>query len=120
VPGIRTYVFSRTLSPATRKDVTVLRDTSVLAELRKENGKDIWLFGGGVLFGSALSQGLVDRVEVIIIPVLLGAAPSIAHRGGQVYGIDQASLENTNPGWNLVTGENHGCYANGEHSNQLG
>jgi dihydrofolate reductase len=73
VPGIRTYVFSRTLSPATRKDVTVLRDTSVLAELRKENGKDIWLFGGGVLFGSALSQGLVDRVEVIIIPVLLGA-----------------------------------------------
>ena len=41
-------------------------------ELRKRDGKDIWLFGGGALFSSLLEMGLVDSVEVAIIPVLLG------------------------------------------------
>ena len=44
-----------------------------VAGLKKQKGKDIWLFGGGVLFRSLLEAGLVDRVEVAIIPVLLGS-----------------------------------------------
>ena len=40
--------------------------------LRAESGKDIWLFGGGRLFGSLCNEGLVDTVEVSVIPVLLG------------------------------------------------
>jgi len=43
-----------------------------LAELKAKPGKDIWLFGGGLLFRSFLELGLVDGVEVAIIPVLLG------------------------------------------------
>jgi dihydrofolate reductase len=44
----------------------------MLAALRAEPGKDIWLFGGGSLFRSLLDAGLVDTVEVAIMPVLLG------------------------------------------------
>ncbi len=75
VEGLRTSVFSRTLSPAANKDVTVLSDDGLarLSDLRAEEGKDIWLFGGGALFGSLASAGLVDSVEVAVIPVLLGA-----------------------------------------------
>jgi hypothetical protein len=40
--------------------------------LRAAPGKDIWLFGGGSLFRSFLEKGLVDRVEVGLMPVLLG------------------------------------------------
>ena len=43
-----------------------------VAALRAEPGKDIWLFGGGSLFRSLNDAGLVDTVEVAIIPVLLG------------------------------------------------
>ena len=43
-----------------------------VAALRAETGKDIWLFGGGALFRSLLEAGLVDTVEVAIMPVLLG------------------------------------------------
>ncbi|MCY4584162.1 MAG: dihydrofolate reductase family protein, partial [Chloroflexi bacterium] len=35
--------------------------------LRKESGKDIWLFGGGSLFRSLAQEGLVDTVEVAIV-----------------------------------------------------
>ena len=43
-----------------------------VATLKQQSGKDIWLFGGGGLFSSLLGFGLVDTVEVAIIPVLLG------------------------------------------------
>jgi dihydrofolate reductase len=42
-----------------------------ISELRKEPGKDIWLFGGGQLFRSVLDAGLIDTVEVAVMPILL-------------------------------------------------
>src|SRR6185295_18332928 len=48
------------------------RVEETVAALRAEPGKDIWLFGGGSLFHSLLDAGLVDTVEVAIMPVLLG------------------------------------------------
>jgi dihydrofolate reductase len=47
-----------------------LEDT--VKKLEAGPGKDIWLFGGGGLFRSCLDLGLVDSVEVAIVPVLLG------------------------------------------------
>jgi dihydrofolate reductase len=44
----------------------------VVADLRSNPGKDIWLFGGGRLFRSFLEARLVDAVEVSVIPGLLG------------------------------------------------
>lgn len=74
-PGTRVYVFSRTLRQADHPGVTVVAEgaESVVAALRAEPGEgEIWLFGGGVLFGSLLEAGQVDRVEVTVVPVLLG------------------------------------------------
>ncbi len=72
--GMHVYVVSTTLDPAAHPDVTVISGDveDAVAALKKEDGRDIWLFGGGVLFQSLLQFGLVDRVEVGIIPVLLG------------------------------------------------
>lgn len=73
MPGMETYVFSRTLNPAECPGVTVSDDPKeTLAALRAKAGKDIWLFGGGTLFRSLLQLELVDSVEAAIIPVLLG------------------------------------------------
>lgn len=70
-----TYVLSRTLPAGKRGDVIVLGTDALerLAVLQAQPGKDIWLWGGGELFGSLAAAGLVDTVEVGIIPVLLGA-----------------------------------------------
>jgi dihydrofolate reductase len=68
-------VVSRTLRPEKFPDVTVWNDRikQRLLQLREQPGKDIWLFGGGQLFGSLLSMGLVDTVEVGLIPALIGS-----------------------------------------------
>ena len=71
--GTKSYVFSTTLQQADCPGVVVSADPAgTVATLKQQSGKDIWLFGGGGLFGSLLGFGLVDRVEVAIIPVLLG------------------------------------------------
>ena len=71
--GIRNIVLSRTLDPRDYPRVTIERDAERLVrELRAQAGKDIAIFGGGELFRSLLGADLVDRVEVGIIPVLLG------------------------------------------------
>jgi dihydrofolate reductase len=71
---MRSYVFSRTLHPEEHPSVTIVAEEAeqVVGALREEDGKDIWLFGGGVLFRSLLQAGLVDAVEVGLVPVLLG------------------------------------------------
>ena len=71
--GSRVFVFSRTLE-ATPPGTEVVREVSpaAIARIRAQAQKDIWLFGGGQLFRSLLSQGLVDSVEVAISPVVLG------------------------------------------------
>ena len=74
MPGMKTFVFSRTLRQRDYPKVTIVAENAeeTLAALRAESGKDIWLFGGGLLFRSLLDAGLVDTVEVAVIPVLLG------------------------------------------------
>lgn len=74
-PGTRVYVFSRTLQPEEHLGVTVVADDAagVVAALRAEPGNgEIWLFGGGRLFGSLLEAGQVDTIEITIVPTLLG------------------------------------------------
>jgi dihydrofolate reductase len=67
------YVLSGTLRQSDCPGVTVSDDAKeTVAKLKAAPGKDIWLFGGGSLFRSLLGMGLVDAVEVGIIPVLLG------------------------------------------------
>lgn len=71
--GTRTFVFSRTLQAADHPGITVLRDVSAnaVASLRAQATKDIWLFGGSDLAGRFLDEGLLDTVEVAVMPVLL-------------------------------------------------
>jgi dihydrofolate reductase len=72
--GKKAFVFSRTLRQGDHPQVTILADESreMLLSLKAEPGKDIWLFGGGSLFRSLLDAGLVDTLEVVVEPVLLG------------------------------------------------
>jgi dihydrofolate reductase len=85
-PSTRVYVVSRTLDPSAHPDVTIVREDPVAlaASLRAEEGSgEIWLFGGGELFGVLLDGGQVDTVEVTVVPILLGGGvPLLPPRAG--------------------------------------
>jgi dihydrofolate reductase len=110
VPGMKIIVFSRTLQQSDFPDVTIVpeKEEETVTALRARPGKDIWLFGGGLLFRSFLDLGLVDTVEVAVIPVLLGGGvpllPAPAKRaklkrtGHKVYGSGIVVLEYSNEG----------------------
>ena len=83
-PTARVVVFSRTLRQADHPGVTVTADppADVVAALRAEaTGGDIWLYGGAALFGTLLAAGQVDRVEVTVIPILLGGGVPLVSPG---------------------------------------
>ena len=87
--GVRTFVFSRTLRQSDYKNVTIVGENwkELVQSLREEPGKDIWLFGGGSLFRSLAEEGLVDTVEVGIIPTLLGAGVPLVARPASRIGL---------------------------------
>jgi dihydrofolate reductase len=105
MPGMKAFVVSSTLRQEDHPNVTILsRDLKeAISKLRSGPGKDIWLFGGGTLFRSLLDAGLVDTVEVAVIPVLLGGGmpllPPPANRaklklvGSKTYKTGILSLE---------------------------
>jgi dihydrofolate reductase len=73
MPGGTTIVVSRTLRQEDHPGLMIIAEDvgGAVSRLRADSGKDIWLFGGGSLFRSLLDLGLVDTIEVGVIPVLL-------------------------------------------------
>jgi dihydrofolate reductase len=81
-------VFSRTLK-SSRPGVTIVNASPVdtVRELKQKPGKDIWLFGGGSMFRTLADAGLVDTVEVAIMPVLLSQGVPLIAPGTNITGM---------------------------------
>ena len=71
--GIKKYVFSKT-QVKTPANYTLVSDdvAKKINAIKKEEGKDIALWGGAGLLTSLLDLKLVDEIQISIIPVLLG------------------------------------------------
>jgi dihydrofolate reductase len=70
--GWRVFVFSRALITVPHPAVLATDIEPTVADLRKQPGRDIWLFGGASLGASMLNAGLLDRVEIAVVPIVLG------------------------------------------------
>lgn len=82
-----TYVYSRTLPEGERNGVTFSRDAVAHVRALKAagDGKPLWLWGGSELCRQLADAGLVDGVDVAVIPILLGGGiPLIATPGPKV------------------------------------
>jgi len=81
--GRSILVASRTLPPSTIPGVAVVGTglEERIQALKAGTGRDLWLFGGASLFRDLLDQGLVDRVEVSVIPILLGGGIRLLPEG---------------------------------------
>ena len=80
-PGVKSYVFSRTLKPASTDAVTIVDEDAAkfVRKLKKQRGKDMCLMGGGELAKSLFEADLIDEIGFNIHPVLLGAGIPLFH-----------------------------------------
>ena len=80
-PGMKSYVFSRTLKP--RKDDSmeiISKDaTKFLRQLKNEAGKGICVMGGGKLAHTLFEAKLIDEIGFNVHPVLLGSGIPLFH-----------------------------------------
>ena len=83
-PALPTYVYSRTLPEGQRGGVTFVRDAAAhVRALKREDGKPLWLWGGGDLFAQLAAAGLVDGIDVAIVPVVLGGGRPLMAASGR-------------------------------------
>jgi len=72
--GKQNYVFSRTGRSSVHKEVHWINEDpgSFVEKLRRKPGKDMWVVGGGLLFGCLLDHNLIDDIILAVHPTLLG------------------------------------------------
>jgi len=80
----QTIVFSRNPRPKDAPPTVEFTDEAIgvfLNRLRRSQGKDIWLMGGGEIIGSFLEAQAIDEFVISIVPIFIGdGIPLIARR----------------------------------------
>jgi dihydrofolate reductase len=74
-PGMKTIIISRTLMESPGEGVEIVAEGTggFVGALKKQEGKDICLMGGGELAKSLFEAKVIDEVGLNIHPVLLGS-----------------------------------------------
>lgn len=73
LPKLKQYVFSSTLKKVRNGAFLINGDIKKEVErIKKEPGKDIWLFGGAGLTTSLINLDLVDELSLAVHPIILG------------------------------------------------
>ncbi|GAA2238669.1 dihydrofolate reductase family protein [Streptomyces amakusaensis] len=99
------FVVSRTLgeSDLTWNTTLIPGDELVagIRELRERDGGDLVVMGSPTLVRTLLSEGLVDELRLIIMPVLLGGGKSIFPDDGGLRALELVSSVTSDAGVNV-------------------
>ena len=77
--GIKTYVFSRTLTAAGGAEIVAENAARFVRDLKNQPGKEICVMGGGDFAKTLFEAGLIDEIGFNIHPVLLGSGIPLFH-----------------------------------------
>ena len=87
MPGVKTYLFSRTMKASPHPDVELVSENAggFVRDLKNARGKGICVMGGGVLAASLFEADVIDEVGFNIHPVLLGqGTPALPDAGRRI------------------------------------
>lgn len=104
-PGIKSYVFSRTLKASKDKSVEIIStDAAVFVrKLKQEEGKDICLMGGGDFAKTLFEADLIDEIGFNIHPVLLGSGIPLFYEMTRQIDLELIECQTFKNGCVLVT-----------------
>lgn len=71
--GKENYVFTKNTELSNTEHVTFVAENHIdlINKIKKEEGKDIWLIGGGKLNSLLIEENLIDEMIVFIMPIVL-------------------------------------------------
>ena len=104
-PGVKSYVFSRTLKEIEDKSVELVKEDAAdfVRRLKKQKGKDICVMGGGDFAKTLFEAGLIDEIGFNIHPVLLGSGIPLFHEMKQQINLELLECKPFKNGCVLVT-----------------
>ena len=104
-PGMKTYVFSRTMKKVRDKTVQIIGTDVVefVRQLKSEEGKDICIMGGGLLAKPLFEANLIDEIGFNIHPVLLGSGIPLFHEMDHQIDLELLECQRFKNGCVLVT-----------------
>lgn len=104
-PGMKTYVFSRTLKQSRNKRSEIVPEDAAkfVARLKQQNGKDICVMGGGLLAKSLFEADLIDEIGFNLHPVLLGSGIPVFHEMTRQINLELIDCQRWATGCVLVT-----------------
>jgi len=80
-PKYKEYIFSTTLEEVKEGATLIKKDIKTVVEkIKKEKGKDIWLFGGAGLTTSLMNVGLIDELSLAVHPIILGGGKPLFNK----------------------------------------
>lgn len=100
VNAIRKYVFSSTLKTSEWNNSVLVKDDPVaaIAELKREGGGDLVIYGCGQLTQTLLAHNLVDELNVSLYPVVHGSGHSMLRPGVAPQRLTLASVHSQQSG----------------------
>ena len=105
--AIKKYVASRTLTPDDMTwNTTLLSPTDAVADiaaLRSQDGGDILIWGSSSLATTLLAEGLVDELNLMIEPILLGGGKRIFPDDGMARPMQLVKSVTTGTGVQMCT-----------------
>ena len=104
-PGIKSYVFSRTLPKGKGQGAEVVSEDAVqfVKKLKAEHGKDICVMGGGDFAKTLFEADLIDEIGFNIHPVLLGSGIPLFHEMKRQINLELIECKPFKNGCVLVT-----------------
>jgi dihydrofolate reductase len=70
-------VLSKTLDQVAWKTTRIVRDMKEIRRLKQQSGKDIYAVGGATLVSSLMNQGMIDEVQLLVNPIILGGGKAL-------------------------------------------
>jgi dihydrofolate reductase len=84
--AVEKAVATRTLDTASWRNTTVLKGDAAqtVPDLKRQPGKDVFVFGSGELCRALMSAGLVDEMRLCLAPVVLGRGTPLFGEGARI------------------------------------
>ncbi len=84
--AVEKVVATRTLDAASWRNTAVLQGEAArtVADLKRQSGKDVFVFGSGELCRALMGAGLVDEMRLCLAPVILGRGTPLFRQDARI------------------------------------